>query len=133
MSIKLAIKHFIDKKMSEIKAKAKENEAQNKFKAKGTLPKPASYTIIEDFSESTHSARRNLLIFAIIALFYRKSEAQLSGDLSFLGLGFKVAKVEMIDVFLFFIVLYHLIHFVWLAAEHWKKKRSKISEYLLTG
>lgn len=84
---------------------------------------PKDYTIIEDFPESTHRARRNLLIFAIIALFYKLSGASPTGKFSFLGLELEHVDVSKIPLFLGGTVLYHLFHFAWLAFEHWKKNR----------
>ena len=72
----------------------------------------------EEFNENTLRVRRNLLIFSVIALFYKLSGATLTGKSSFLGLEFEHIDPEMIDLFLLWIVGYHLIHFMWLAHEH---------------
>jgi len=72
----------------------------------------------EEFNENTLRVRRNLLIFSVIALFYKLSGATLTGKSSFLGLEFEHTDPEMIDLFLLWIVGYHLIHFMWLAHEH---------------
>ena len=72
----------------------------------------------EEFNENTLRVRRNLLIFSVIALFYKLSGATLTGKSSFLGLEFEHIDPEMIDLFLLWIVGYHLIHFIWLAHEH---------------
>ena len=72
----------------------------------------------EEFNENTLRVRRNLLIFSVIALFYKLSGATLTGKSSFLGLEFEHTDPEMIDLFLFWIVGYHLIHFQWLELEH---------------
>lgn len=109
--------------MNEPKDKANETELQNKSKTKESLQKPESYATIEDFPESTHRARRNLLIFAIIALFYKLSGATPTEKISFLGLELENIDSKMIEIFLFLIVFYHLIHFAWLALEHWKKNQ----------
>ena len=73
---------------------------------------------VEEFNENTLRVRRNLLIFSVIALFYKLSGATLTGKSSFLGLEFEHTDPEMIDLFLLCIVGYHLIHFMWLAYEH---------------
>ena len=72
----------------------------------------------EEFNENTLRVRRNLLIFSVIALFYKLSGATLTGKSSFLGLEFEHIDPEMIDLFLLWIVLYHYIHFLWLVFEH---------------
>ena len=72
----------------------------------------------EEFNENTLRVRRNLLIFSVIALFYKLSGATLTGKSSFLGLEFEHTDPEMIDLFLLWIVIYHYIHFFWLAYEH---------------
>jgi hypothetical protein len=72
----------------------------------------------EEFNENTLRVRRNLLIFSVIALFYKLSGATLTGKSSFLGLEFEHTDPEMIDLFLLWIVGYHLIHFMLLAHEH---------------
>ena len=72
----------------------------------------------EEFNENTLRVRRNLLIFSVIALFYKLSGATLTGKSSFLGLEFEHIDPEMIDLFLLWIVDYHLIHFLWLVFEH---------------
>ena len=72
----------------------------------------------EEFNENTLRVRRNLLIFSVIALFYKLSGATLTGKSSFLGLEFEHIDPEMIDLFLLWIVLYRYIHFLWLVFEH---------------
>ena len=72
----------------------------------------------EEFNENTLRVRRNLLIFSVIALFYKLSGATLTGKSSFLGLEFEHTDPEMIDLFLFWIIFYHFIHFFWLAYEN---------------
>lgn len=72
----------------------------------------------EEFNENTLRVRRNLLIFSVIALFYKLSGATLTGKSSFLGLEFEHIDPEMIDFFLLCIVGYHFIHFAWLVLEH---------------
>ena len=72
----------------------------------------------EEFNENTLRVRRNLLIFSVIALFYKLSGATLTGKSSFLGLEFEHIDPEMIDLFLFWIIIYHYIHFLWLVFEH---------------
>ena len=54
----------------------------------------------EEFNENTLRVRRNLLIFSVIALFYKLSGATLTGKSSFLGLEFEHIDPEMIDLFL---------------------------------
>ncbi|MFZ9180685.1 MAG: hypothetical protein ACO201_02315 [Rickettsiales bacterium] len=76
------------------------------------------YSRFENFDENTLRVRRNLLIFSVIALFYKLSGATLTGKFSFLGLEFDHIDHEMIDLFLLWIVCYHLIHFMWLAHDH---------------
>lgn len=51
-------------------------------------------------------------------MFYKLSGATLTGKSSFLGLEFEHTDPEMIDLFLFWIIFYHFIHFFWLASEH---------------
>ena len=72
----------------------------------------------EEFNENTLRVRRNLLIFSVIALFYKLSGATLTGKSSFLGLEFEHIDPEMIDLFLFWIIFYHYIHFTWFIIEH---------------
>lgn len=72
----------------------------------------------EEFNENTLRVRRNLLIFSVIALFYKLSGATLTGKSSFLGLEFEHTDPEMIDLFLLWIVGYHHINFSWLVFEH---------------
>ncbi len=72
----------------------------------------------EEFNENTLRVRRNLLIFSVIALFYKLSGATLTGKSSFLGLEFEHIDPEMIDLFLLWIIIYHYIHFLWLVFEH---------------
>ena len=82
--------------------------------------KVVEYSTFENFDENTHRVRRNLLIFSVIALFYKLSGAKLNNESSFLGLQFKNVNPGWIDLFLLWIVIYHLIHFVWLAFEHYQ-------------
>lgn len=96
-----------------------ENKELNSSKQKDSA-KVDEYSTFENFDENTHRVRRNLLIFSVIALFYKLSGATLTGKFSFLGLEFDHIDHEMIDLFLFWIVGYHLIHFVWLALEHYQ-------------
>jgi len=96
-----------------------EIEISNKTKSPNHK-KVENYSTFEDFNENTHRVRRNLLIFSTIALFYKLSGAILSGKFSFLGLEFDHINTKMIDIFLLCIVIYHLIHFAWLAIEHYK-------------
>lgn len=72
----------------------------------------------EEFNENTLRVRRNLLIFSVIALFYKLSGATLTGKSSFLGLEFEHIDPEMIDLFLLWIVGYHCFHFLLLVFEH---------------
>lgn len=80
--------------------------------------KVEKYSTFEEFNENTLRVRRNLLIFSVIALFYKLSGATLTGKSSFLGLEFEHTDPEMIDRFLLCIVGYHFIHFCWLAFEN---------------
>lgn len=74
---------------------------------------------IEDFPESSHRVRRNLMIFASLALFYKFSDARFKSECSnILGFGFENIGERSISVSLFLIVLYHFFHFFWLAFEH---------------
>jgi hypothetical protein len=79
--------------------------------------KVEKYSTFEEFNENTLRVRRNLLIFSVIALFYKLSGATLTDKSSFLGLEFEHTDPEMIDLFLLCIVGYHLVHFIWLAHE----------------
>lgn len=78
------------------------------------------YSTFENFDENTHRVRRNLLIFSVIALFYKLSGATLGRKSSFFGLMFENVNPLWIDLFLLLIVIYHLIHFLWLAYEHFQ-------------
>ncbi len=74
---------------------------------------------IEDLPESSHRVRRNLIIFASLALFYRLSGVRFKSECSnILGFGFENIGEKSISVILFLIVLYHFVHFSWLAIEH---------------
>ncbi len=74
---------------------------------------------IEDLPDSSHRVRRNLIIFASLALFYRLSGVGFESKCSnVLGFGFKNIGEKPISVILFLIVLYHFVHFSWLAFEH---------------
>ncbi|MFM8186079.1 MAG: hypothetical protein ACKN9I_04045, partial [Alphaproteobacteria bacterium] len=73
------------------------------------------YSTFENFDENTHRVRRNLLIFSVIALFYKLSGATLTDKSSFFDLEFKDVDIVWVDLFLLWIVIYHLIHFLWLA------------------
>jgi hypothetical protein len=100
--------------------------------------KVEKYSTFEEFNENTLRVRRNLLIFSVIALFYKLSGATLTGKSSFLGLEFEHINPEMIDLFLLCIVGYHLVHFMWLAFENfvhyyvrfWTAIKSKSKELL---
>lgn len=94
-----------------------ENKDLNSSKQKDSA-KVDKYSTFENFDENTHRVRRNLLIFSVIALFYKLSGATLKKESSFFGLQFENVNPEMIDLFLLWIVIYHLIHFAWLAFEH---------------
>ena len=87
------------------------------IKQEGHAPVKKNSTF-EEFNENTLRVRRNLLIFSVIALFYKLSGATLTGKSSFLGLEFEHTDPEMIDLFLLCIVGYHLIHFMRLAYEN---------------
>jgi len=78
------------------------------------------YSTFENFDENTHRVRRNLLIFSVIALFYKLSGATLGNESSFFGLKFEDVDTVWVDRFLLLIVIYHLIHFLWLAYEHFQ-------------
>jgi len=92
-----------------------ENKNSDIIKQEAQAEKNSTF---EEFNENTLRVRRNLLIFSVIALFYKLSGATLTGKSSFLGLEFEHIDPEMIDLFLLWIVGYHLIHFIWLASEH---------------
>lgn len=87
------------------------------IKQEGHAPVKKNSTF-EEFNENTLRVRRNLLIFSVIALFYKLSGATLTGKSSFLGLEFEHIDPEMIDLFLLWIIIYHYIHFLWLVFEH---------------
>jgi hypothetical protein len=80
--------------------------------------KVEKYSTFEEFNENTLRVRRNLLIFSVIALFYKLSGATLTDKFSLLGMEFEHINPEMIDLFLLCIVGYHFVHFIWLAYEH---------------
>ena len=106
-----------------------ENKELNSSKQKDSA-KVDEYSTFENFDENTHRVRRNLLIFSVIALFYKLSGATLTGKFSFLGLEFDHIDHEMIDLFLFWIVAYHLIHFTWLELEHFARHKTRYSKKL---
>ena len=60
-----------------------ENKELNSSKQKDSA-KVDEYSIFENFDENTHRVRRNLLIFSVIALFYKLSGAKLNNESSFL-------------------------------------------------
>ena len=78
---------------------------------------------IDDFSENAYRVRRNLILFAIISIFYKVSGALIEGKkISILGTNFKIPNGDpqhFIDWFLLIILIYHFIHFLWLTFEHW--------------
>jgi hypothetical protein len=93
----------------------------NKYKEK--YKNVADNPIIDDFSENAYRVRRNLILFAIISIFYKVSGALIEGEkISILGTNFKIPNGDpqhFIDWFLLIILIYHLIHFLWLTFEHW--------------
>jgi hypothetical protein len=90
-------------------------------------PKDKDYATFKDFPESTHRVRRNLLIFALISLFLNLSGAKISGDITSLGLKLEKINSHWIKIFLLEILLYHLLHFICLAIEHFKYNRILLS------
>ncbi|MFZ9470034.1 MAG: hypothetical protein ACO26G_03160 [Rickettsiales bacterium] len=60
-----------------------ENKELNSSKQKDSA-KVDEYSTFENFDENTHRVRRNLLIFSLIALFYKLSGAKLNNESSFL-------------------------------------------------
>jgi len=89
--------------------------------------KDKDYATFKDFPESTHRVRRNLLIFALISLFLNLSGAKISGDITSLGLKLEETSSTWIKIFLLGILLYHLLHFICLAIEHFKYNRILLS------
>ena len=80
------------------------------------------------FSEETIRVRRNLLTIAFFVVVYKLSELEIN-IFSFLGTTFKEDKPskEFLDISLFLLVLYHLIHFGWQSIDAWKECRLRVT------
>lgn len=91
----------------------KDNEAKLE-KVKKTLGEPT----IDDFSSNVLSIRRNLLIFASIALFYKLNHLQISPEVAYLGVKISGLTDRIIDKSLLFLILYHFCHFFWSCIDH---------------
>jgi len=81
--------------------------------------KNSDFSKIEDFSESSHRVRRNLLIFSTISLFVSLSNAKFS-KINILGSEIEGINSLSIYFMLLVILLYHWLHFSWLAYEHYQ-------------
>jgi hypothetical protein len=82
------------------------------------------------FSKETIRVRRNLLTIAFFVVIYKLSKLKISckNGFSFLGINFEtVPSNEFLDISLFLLVLYHLIHFVWQSIDAWKECKLRVT------
>lgn len=82
--------------------------------------------VLEELSEDTRRTRRNLLIVAGVAIFYRVNELQIS-EAGFLGIKFSTVPISGINVSLTLILLYFVIQFGWQALDHFRFMRIRIT------
>lgn len=98
-------------------------QKENKEQLKGILGEP----IIEAFTENLLRIRRNLLIVSSLSLVLVLSDIKISGDGSFIGLKIEGITEQQVFNIIFWATLYHLIHFVFEAADYTQKWRLRLT------
>ena len=104
----------------------KTQHTEEEFKAvELILTKP----VFIGFSEETIKVRRNLLTLAFMVVVYKLSGLEINENyFSFLGIKFKNAPSnEFLDITLFFLISYHLIHFVWQSWDALKECKMRVT------
>lgn len=86
-----------------------------------------SEPFLDLFDDNTLRIRRNLLLLCGFTLFYIHNSLSLSKDSSFLGLRFSNLSIESVNWGVFFVVLYHVIHFIWNAFDFTLQSRLRIT------
>ncbi len=80
----------------------------------------------DNFDDRTYRVRKNLIVFSLIMLFKYYKELDITvKNVSFLEI--KNLDNSLIDKFLFLVIVYHLIYFVFIAWEHFKHNRIRIT------
>ena len=70
-----------------------------------------SEPFLDLLDDNTLRIRRNLLFLSAFTLFYLHNSFSLSSESSFLGLKFNSISVESINWGIFFVLVYHIVHF----------------------
>lgn len=83
--------------------------------------------IFDDFPENTLRIRRNLLIVSFLTLAYKLNDLSISADSSLLGVKFDGLTNDVVEQTLFWLILYHLIHFAWNSVVHLQHWRLRIT------
>jgi len=78
------------------------------------------------FHEETTKARRNLIVFSFIALFYEFSEAEISSVETF-GLKFDEIRPEKLEMIYIILLVYAFINFLWKSADEFAAWRNRIT------
>ncbi|MBY7786087.1 hypothetical protein KW410_07815 [Vibrio fluvialis] len=74
---------------------------------------------ISEFEEHARAVRRNLIVTALIVIFLYLSDIKLNSDvIEFIGLKFTNVSESLARKIIIGIVIYHLLHFIWLAWDH---------------
>ena len=93
------------------------------------LEKILGEPVIDDFSESAHRVRRNLIVFSTVALFYRLSGAKIgSGGIELYGVKFEDIDEKFITIWLSLIVIYHFMHFALIVLGHLKYLQIRLTK-----
>jgi len=86
-----------------------------------------SEPFLDLIDENTLRIRRNLLLLSGFTLFYLHNSLSLSSDSSFLGLKFNNISVESINWGILFVLIYHIVHFLWNVFDFTLQSRLRIT------
>lgn len=83
--------------------------------------------IFDEFPEQMVRIRRNLMIFAFLVIAYKINGLEVSSQISTLGFRFEGLTNRGVDLTMFCLVLYHLIHFFWSSLTHLQQWRLRVT------
>lgn len=75
--------------------------------------------IAPDFSDYARKIRNNLIVIGVISTVLTTQNVLLDPKSAFLGLQFVNVQTDLIFKILFFLTIYFLVHFVWIAWDHY--------------
>ena len=87
--------------------------------------------VFDEFPENTLRIRRNLLLVGFLVLAYKLNELTVSSEISAVGLKFEGLTNYGVDLTMFCLVSYHLIHFFWNSLTHLQQWRLRVTGTVL--